>query len=33
LPEYGGDLGLHFVCLKAQTLAKKQSSFKVSFVR
>jgi len=27
--EYSGDIGLYFIYLEAQTLAKKQSSFKV----
>jgi len=28
--EYGGDI--HFICLEAQTLAKKRFSFKVFFI-
>jgi len=30
MPEYGGDL--HFVCLEARALAKKQFSFKILFI-
>jgi len=28
--EYGGDI--HFICVEAQTLANKQSSFKAFFI-